>query len=113
MKKVRFIIGKELRHILRDPKSLVIVIAMPLFMTLLYGYAVNLDTKNIKLAVVDEDRTSNSRALVNSFFQSGYFVPSQSAPRLDDLESVLRSGHAHAVLVLRRGFSEAVRTQAP
>jgi len=113
MSKVRFIIAKEFRHILRDPKSLAVAIAMPLLMTLLYGYAVNLDTKNIKLAVVDEDKTAYSRALVNSFYQSGYFIPSRSAPRLSDLEAVLRAGHAHAVLVLRRGFSEAVRTQEP
>lgn len=113
MSKLRFIIGKEFRHILRDPKSLAIVIAMPLLMTFLYGYAVNLDTKNIALAVVDSDNTAFSRALAASFYQSGYFVRSRSAPQLDDLEAVLRSGGAHAVLVLRRGFSEAILTLEP
>jgi ABC-2 type transport system permease protein len=113
MSKTRFIIIKEFRHILRDPRSLVIAIIMPILMTLLYGYAVNLDTKNIKLAVIDEDKSAHSRALVNSFYQSGYFIPPLSAPQINDLEGVLRAGHAHAVLVLRRGFSEAVRTQEP
>jgi ABC-2 type transport system permease protein len=113
MNKTGFIIAKEFRHILRDPKSLAIAMLMPVFMTLLYGYAVNLDTKNIRLAVVDEDRSIHSRELAASFFQSGYFIPARSAPELSDIESVLRAGDAHAVLVLRRGFSEAIRSWEP
>ena len=110
MNKTGFIIRKEIRHILRDPKSLAIAMLMPVLMTLLYGYAVNLDTKNIRLAVVDEDRSSQSRELAASFFQSGYFMPSLSAPRIGDIEGVLRTGDAHAVIVIRRGFSEAIRS---
>ena len=113
MNKTRFIIGKEFRHILRDPKSLAIAMLMPVLMTLLYGYAVNLDTKNIRLAVVDEDRSVHSRELAASFFQSGYFIPSLSAARIDDVENVLRGGDAHAVIVIRRGFSEAIRSWEP
>jgi ABC-2 type transport system permease protein len=113
MNKTGFIIAKEFRHILRDPRSLAISMLMPVLMTFLYGYAVNLDTKNIRLAVIDEDRSTESRELAASFLQSGYFVPSRSAPRIADIESVLRSGDAHVVLVLRRGFSEALRTWGP
>jgi ABC-2 type transport system permease protein len=110
MKKIGFIIVKEIRHILRDPKSLAIVILMPLLQTLLYGYAVNLDTRNIRLAVVDQDKSALSRELANSFYQSGYFIRPLESPDVNDLERVLRSGHAHAVLVLRRGFSKAVNS---
>lgn len=113
MNKIRFIVVKEVRHILRDPKSLMIAIAMPLFMTLLYGYAVNLDTKNIKLAVLDEDNTAMSRELVSSFFETGYFVLPRAEPDATDLEAVLRSDDAHAVLVLRPGLSTALRTAMP
>jgi ABC-2 type transport system permease protein len=113
MSRTGYIIAKEFRHILRDPKSLMIAILMPLLMTLLYGYAVNLDTKNIRLAVIDEDRSSLSREFVNGFYQSGYFRQSLAEAGIDDPESVLRSGDAHAVLVLRKGFSEAIRAREP
>jgi ABC-2 type transport system permease protein len=105
-----FIVIKEFRHILRDPKSLAITLLLPVLMTLLYGYAVNLDTKNIRLAVVDEDRSVHSRELVASFFQSGYFLPASAAAEINNVEGVLRAGDAHAVLVLRRGFSEAIHS---
>jgi ABC-2 type transport system permease protein len=78
--KTAFILAKEFRHILRDPRSLVIAILMPLLMTLLYGYAVNLDTENIKLAVIDSDHSEESRALAEAFFRSGYFVPAETVP---------------------------------
>ncbi len=113
MNKTGFIIAKEFRHIVRDPKSLVIAMLMPILMTILYGYAVNLDTKNIRLAVIDEDRSTQSREFATGFYQSGYFLPARAQASIDDPERVLRSGAAHAVLVLRRGFSEAIRTLQP
>jgi ABC-2 type transport system permease protein len=113
MNKIRFIVGKEVRHIIRDPKSLMIAIAMPLLMTFLYGYAVNLDTKNIKLAVVDQDNTAISREFIRSFFQTGYFVPALADPVVSDLELVLRTDDAHAVLILRPGFAAALHTATP
>lgn len=105
------IVVKEFRHILRDPKSLAITLLMPVLMTLLYGYAVNLDTKNVRLAVVDEDRSVHSRELAANFFQSGYFLPARAPADPGNLEEVLQAGDAHAVLVLRRGFSEAIRSR--
>ena len=74
MRQIKFIAFKEIRHILRDPRSLTIAILMPILMTLLYGYAINLDIKNIRLAVIDYDRTIESRDLAGRFYNSGYFV---------------------------------------
>lgn len=107
MGKIRFIIIKEIRHILRDVRSLVIAILIPMVMTLLYGYAINLDIKNIRLAVLDYDRTSPSRDLTGRFYHSGYFVPAGSEPDMADPERVLKNGDAHAVLVIRKGLARA------
>jgi len=111
--KIGFIVQKEVRHILRDPKSLAIVVLMPLLQTLLYGYAVNLDTRNIRLAVVDRDLSEASRELADSFLHSGYFIPASAPARIGDFEEALRSGKAHAVLVMREGLSEALQSGKP
>jgi ABC-2 type transport system permease protein len=108
MSRVGYIAQKEVRHILRDPRSLMIAILMPILMTLLYGYAINLDTKNIKLAVLDFDRSADSRELASRFYNSGYFLRPQAPPALSDPERILRSGHAHAVLIVRSGFAKAL-----
>ncbi len=110
MKKIKYIAAKEVRHILRDSRSLSIAILMPIFMTLLYGYAINLDIKNIRLAVLDFDHTHESRDLAGRFFHSGYFIQSQSEPDPADPEYVLKNGDANAVLIIPPGLSKAMTT---
>lgn len=108
MLRIKFIAIKEVRHILRDPRSLLIAILMPILMTLIYGYAINLDIKNIKLAVLDFDLTSESRELIDRFYHSGYFVRASVPPELMDPEKVLKKGEANAILLIRQGFGEAI-----
>jgi ABC-2 type transport system permease protein len=110
MSKVGHIARKEFRHILRDSRSLLIAILMPILMTFLYGYAVNLDIKNIKLAVLDYDRTFESRELVNKYYNSGYFRYAEREPSPSDPERVLKTGHANAVLIIKPGFSKNIET---
>jgi ABC-2 type transport system permease protein len=64
---------KELRQIVRDRRTLLILAFIPAFFLLLYGYALNFDIRNIALAVEDRDGTPESRALVSAFVNSGYF----------------------------------------
>ena len=111
MHKIRFIAQKELYHILRDPRSLIIVFAMPVMMVFLYGYAINLDMENITLALIDLDKTSESRALAERFFSTRYFAPPDVTVSLNDPEAALRSGKANAVLVISPGFARALQTQ--
>jgi ABC-2 type transport system permease protein len=108
MGKIRHIIIKEIRHILRDPRSLSIAILMPIMMTFLYGYAINLDIKNIRLGVLDYDRTHESRDLAGRFFNSGYFVKALAEPDMADPERVLKTGKAHAVLTIEPGLAKAL-----
>jgi ABC-2 type transport system permease protein len=108
MGKVAFIALKELRHLLRDTRSLMIAILMPIMMTLLYGYAINLDIKDIKLAVFDYDRTRESRDLVNRFYNSGYFTRSDAGPGLEEPEEIFRRGQAHCIITIGPGFGEAL-----
>ncbi|MBK7142864.1 MAG: ABC transporter permease [bacterium] len=113
MHKIRFIAQKEMYHILRDFRSLLIIFVMPLMMTFLYGYAINMDIEHIPLGVVDRDQTADSRALVESFWASHYFFPTDAVPELDDPAKLLRGSRAAAILVIRPGFSEAVRNNQP
>jgi ABC-2 type transport system permease protein len=106
--KIRFIAQKEIYHILRDPRSLFVVLAMPILMTFLYGYAINMDIENVTLAVLDTDRSASSRTLIEHFFASTYFSPSPEAVDLRDPEHLLRSGKVDAILYIRDGFGQAV-----
>ncbi|MBN1212143.1 MAG: ABC transporter permease [candidate division Zixibacteria bacterium] len=108
MNRLKFIALKELYHILRDPRSLLIVFLMPVMMTFLYGYAINLDVEDVVIAVVDQDRTDESRELVDRFYNSAYFSRPENETSLTDPEALLRSTEAAAVLLIKPGFGRAV-----
>ncbi|MBZ5497133.1 MAG: ABC transporter permease [Acidobacteriia bacterium] len=64
---------KEFLHIVRDPRSLIMALALPLLMLLLFGYALTLDIDRIPTIVYDADRTPESRELISRFQGSRYF----------------------------------------
>ena len=96
--------SKEIRQILRDRRTLSIVLFVPAFFLLLYGYALNFDIRNVPLAVQDNDRSSASRGVISAFVQSGYFALVQDVPSSVDVVGVLDRGDARAVLVIPGGF---------
>jgi ABC-2 type transport system permease protein len=108
MQRLKFIALKELYHILRDPRSLAIVFLMPVMMTFLYGYAINLDVDNVVIAVLDQDHTTESRELVDRFYNSTYFSPPEKQAVLSDPEKLLRATEAEAVLFIKDGFGKAL-----
>ena len=73
MRRLLAVMVKELRQIRRDPFSLLMLIAFPAFMLMLYGFALNFDVRHVKLAVQDRDRSARSRELIASFTHSAYF----------------------------------------
>ena len=81
---------------------------IPAFFLLLYGYALNFDIRNIKLAVEDRDGTAESRALVSAFVNSGYFDPAGAVYSPAEAERLLDLNAARAVLVVPEGFSRDV-----
>ncbi|HXI40070.1 MAG TPA: ABC transporter permease [Bryobacteraceae bacterium] len=72
-RRTRAMFGKEFRHIVRDPRSLTMALAMPLLMLLLFGYALNLDVDRIPTLVYDADHSATSRELIQRFQGSRYF----------------------------------------
>ena len=64
---------KEGRHILRDPRSLGMALAVPILMLLLFGVALSLDVDRIPTMIFDSDQTAKSRELIQQFRGSRYF----------------------------------------
>src|SRR5881397_519409 len=64
---------KEGRHILRDPRSLGMALAVPILMLLLFGVALSLDVDKIPTMIYDRDQTAKSRELIQQFRGSRYF----------------------------------------
>jgi ABC-2 type transport system permease protein len=73
LRRILHLLRKEFRQVLRDPRMRVVIFGVPIIQTLVFGYAVTMDVRNVRLAVVDMDSTPASRALVAAFDGSGYF----------------------------------------
>jgi ABC-2 type transport system permease protein len=104
MRKVLAVAAKELRQIRRDRRSLLILLFVPAFFLLVYGYALNFDIRNIRLAVQDDDRSSASREVISAFVNSGYFDLVATIVDGDDVTGILNRGDARAVLVIPARF---------
>jgi ABC-2 type transport system permease protein len=99
---------KELRQISRDRRTLLILVLVPAFFLLIFGYALNFDIRHVALAISDRDGSSESRAVVSAFINSGYFdrVATVYAPA--EADRLLDLNEARAVLVLPEGFGRDV-----
>ena len=109
-----FAVGrKEFHQIVRDRRSLGILLLFPAFVLLLFGYALNWDVRHIALAVDDRDRSPESRALISAFVNSGYFDLAAIVDSDAELTRLMDRNDARAVLVIPPGFEEELERQTP
>jgi len=106
VRRLRAVVVKELRQIRRDPFSLLMLIAFPALMLVLYGFALNFDVRHVKLAVQDRDRSPRSRDLAASLTHSTYFDLVATPAPGEDLERLTETGAARAVLVIPERFGQ-------
>ncbi len=105
MRKALSVGRKEMRQIARDRRTLMILVFIPALFLLIYGYALSWDIRHIALAVDDRDRSAESRALISSFVNSGYFDIVADIRSSADVTAVMDRGTARAILVLPAGLS--------
>ena len=104
---------KEVVQILRDSRSLIIVLIMPVVLVLLFGYGVNLDLKGLPVYVYDRDGSQQSQDLLKRFQASAYFDVVRVVNDYPALTRSLDDGHAKMGIVIPWDFSERVRNGLP
>lgn len=95
---------KEVLHLRRDVRSLGLAFVLPAIMILAFGWVISFDIRHIKMAVYDEDRSQASRALVDAFTASSYFVVTGHLDRYGDAGPLLDRGAVRLVLVIPPRF---------
>ncbi len=110
--RVGAIAWKEILHIRRDPRTLLLALAMPVVMLLLFGYGVSFDVDRIRLAVSDQDRTEASRRLAQAFTENHEFDP-VGGDDADDADTIFRRHRAQAILVIPRGYEKDLARGGP
>lgn len=98
------VIRKEFYQTLREPRMRLVLIAPPIIQLLVFGFAVNLDVENARLAWMDLDRTPQSRTLFAAFQGSRNFYITHVIEHEHEIQTLLDRGTVQAVVRVQPGF---------
>jgi ABC-2 type transport system permease protein len=108
MRNIKAIAHKEFLHIIRDRRTLGLIVFMPFLQLMIYGYAINTDVKHLATVVYDQDQTYLSRRLITAFEQSAYFDIKEKSINEGDLHKAIDRGKAKAGLIIPTNFTKDV-----
>lgn len=103
------LIRKEFIQIRRDPRTLMLVIVIPVMQLILLGYAATNDVRNVPLVVFDQDRGSAARALLDAYRAADYFNLQYDVTSEEEVYHLLDAGDARAGLIIPPDYSEQIR----
>ncbi len=104
------LIRKEFIQILRDPRTLALILIIPVMQLFLLGYAATNDVRNIPLAVYDQDRGPAARALLDAYRAADYFRLAYDLNSESELRDLIDRGEARAGLIIPPGYSDQLKT---
>ncbi|TAK13785.1 MAG: ABC transporter permease [Anaerolineae bacterium] len=107
------LIRKEFIQILRDPRTLALVLVIPIMQLLLLGYAATNDVRNVPMAVFDQDRSPASRELLDAYRAADYFSIAYDVTTEADLQRLIEDGKAGLGLIIPPGFGAAIHGSEP
>ena len=110
LKRTFAIIKKEIRQLKRDIRLLAVIFSFPVLLLIMFGYAVNFDVKNIKIAIYDQDKSESSRDFINSLNSSEYFNIVDFINSENDINALLDQKVAKCVIVVPSDFSKKINS---
>jgi ABC-2 type transport system permease protein len=100
------IIRKEFIQIIRDPRTLAMILVIPVMQLFLLGYAATTDVRNVPIAVWDQSRSPESRALLDAFRAADYFRIAFDVGSEDELRDLIERGEARAALIIPPDYGQ-------
>ncbi|HHV06266.1 MAG TPA: ABC transporter permease [Anaerolineaceae bacterium] len=104
MKRLWTIMRKEVRHILRDPLTLLLILALPASLLVLLGYGITGESSGVTLAIVDFDKSDSSRAYVQRFTSSDDFRLIQDLSNVKELERQIEIDKVDVGIIIPESF---------
>jgi ABC-2 type transport system permease protein len=99
---------KETTQLRRDVRSLLMAFLVPGAMIVFFGYVINFDIKDVKIAVLDQDHSARSRELVQAFEAAGRFRVTDHLTRDEEVEPLLDRGAVRMAIVIPSGFERTI-----
>ncbi len=113
LKRPMAMLRKEFLHIIRDPRSLGLALAMPVLLLLLFSYALSLDVDRIPTYILDHDGSSDSRELIARFAGSRYFTILGHTKSYADIENSIGLNECLLAVVIPQHFARDLAARRP
>lgn len=94
------LVKKEALHLLRDFRTIIVVLVMPVVLLLLFGFAISTEVNNVRVATVVEQHTDQTKQIIDRFRTNPYFT-FEGVVAYSDVEDLLRKGKVDATVVFR------------
>lgn len=101
-------VSKESRHILRDRRTLLILIGMPIVMMLLFGFAITTEVRNVRLIIVTSSMDNATQRISDRLNASEYFNVTSCFSTADEAKKILERGSADMAIVFSPRFSNHI-----
>lgn len=113
LRRILALIVKEFATVMKDPKSRFVVVGPPLIQFFVFGYAATFDLNNVDFAVLDESRTTHSRALVADFAASETFNLTHELTGEPQVASLIDARKVRMVLRIHPDFASDLEAGRP
>jgi ABC-2 type transport system permease protein len=107
------LLRKEMQHIRRDPRTLAVVLALPVVQVVLFGYAIRTDVDHVRLAIVDPAPDETTLALRSRFAGADVFELKAVVPRTGDLDRLFQADVIQEAIVFEQDFGSKTRAGGP
>jgi len=108
--RLKSLIRKEFIQILRDPRTLILVLVIPIMQLFLLGYAATNDVRNVSMAVYDQDHGPAARALLDAYRAADYFKLAYEVGSEDELRTLIDSNIARVGLIIPPDYSQQLKS---
>ena len=106
MKQFRAFVKKEFHHILRDKRTLFILLGMPIMQIIIFGFALTNEVKNSRIAVLDNSRDAATASLISEIEASRYFDIERNIYSYKEIEQTFKEGKIKLAIVFPPHFGE-------
>jgi ABC-2 type transport system permease protein len=113
MRRIRFLIWKELIELRQDPRLFAIVVMAPIIQLFMLAYAATTDVRNVPVVIADADRSGASRELVRRFDASPNFTVVDVVAGVNDVDRFLERGTAWIAVAIPAGYGRAIASDRP
>jgi ABC-2 type transport system permease protein len=108
--RIKHLVIKEFIQVVRDKRMLFLIFVGPIIQLLLFGYAITTDVKNTSMAVLDMDKTVESRNFISQFSNSGNFDLEYYINSEKEISTLLDSGKTHVAIIINPGFEKDIKS---